>query len=262
MRANRLRELWAAGQPTVNGWCGLPSPFAAELLAHQGFDSLTIDLQHGLIDYATAVAMLQAISATPAVPLVRIPWREPGITMKLLDAGAWGVICPMVSNPREAEELVAFGRYPPRGTRSFGPLRASLVAGGDYFARADEEVLLLAMIETREGVENLEAILQVDGLDGVYIGPSDLAIALGYGPGFDHERPELLAVIRRIADCARAHGKIAGIHTMSPAYARRMWELGFHFVSLMTDSRMLAAKARELLEALRGPHDRGDGPGY
>ncbi len=261
MRENRLRRLWREGRRTVNGWCAIPSAFAAELMAHQGYDSLTVDLQHGLVDPATAVAMLQAISTPEVVPLVRVPWREPGIVMKMLDAGAYGIICPMVGNRAEAEELVAFGRYPPRGTRSFGPVRANLYAGSDYFARADAEVLLLAMIETREGVERLDEILAVDGLDGVYVGPADLALALGHPPGFDHERPELLTVIRRVAERARAHGKVAGIHTMSPAYARRMWGLGFHFVSLMTDSRMLAAKARELLDALRGGGDGDGGPG-
>ncbi|GBD41091.1 4-hydroxy-2-oxo-heptane-1,7-dioate aldolase [bacterium HR39] len=252
MRENRLRRLWRDGKKTVNGWLGIPSSFSAELMAHQGYESITVDMQHGVVDYATMVEMLQAISTTDTVPMVRVPWREPGIVMKTLDAGAYGIICPMVSSREEAEELVVWGRYPPRGTRSFGPIRASLYAGSDYGRHANAEVLLLAMIETRGGVENLDDILSVEGLDGVYIGPADLSLALGYGAGFDREEPEILEVITRIAERARAHGKFAGIHTMSPAYARRMWDLGFHFVSLMTDARILANATAALLAELRG----------
>ncbi len=258
MRANRLRRLWREGKRTVNGWLSIPSPFSAELMAHQGYDSITVDMQHGLIDVATMVAMLQALSTTDVVPLVRVPWREPGVIMKALDAGAYGIVCPMVSSRAEAEELVAWGRYPPRGSRSFGPIRALLYAGSDYAAHADSEILLLAMIETRGGIDDLDEILSVDGLDGVYIGPADLSLALGFGPGFDREEPEILEVIARIAERARAHGKFAGIHTMSPAYARRMWDLGFHFVSLMTDARILANATAALLAELRGEKARAE----
>jgi len=252
VRENRLRRLWRDGKRTVNAWLGIPSSFSAELMAHQGYESITVDMQHGVIDYATMVEMLQAISTTEVVPLVRVPWREPGIVMKTLDAGAYGIICPMVNSREEAEELVTWGRYPPRGTRSFGPIRALLYAGADYDRHANDEVLLFAMIETRGGIDDLDGILSVDGLDGVYIGPADLSLALGFGPGFDREEPEILEVIARVAERARAHGKFAGIHTMSPAYARRMWDLGFHFVSLMTDARILANAAAALLAELRG----------
>src|SRR5574340_1199564 len=131
MRENRLRTLWQAGQPAVNGWLSMPGSFGAEVMAHQGWDTLTIDLQHGLIDGQAMVAMLQAIGTTPTVPIVRVPWLEPGILMKALDAGAYGVICPMVSTREDAQKLVAWTSYAPRGTRSYGPIRAVLYAGAD-----------------------------------------------------------------------------------------------------------------------------------
>ena len=132
MRENTLRRAWATGRKTVNGWLSIPNSFAAEVMAHQGWDSLTVDMQHGVVDYQAMVGMLQAISTTATVPMVRVPWLEPGIMMKSLDAGAYGVICPMVNSAEEAEEFVSYCRYPPRGQRSFGPIRAMLYAGADY----------------------------------------------------------------------------------------------------------------------------------
>src|SRR5215218_11417844 len=140
MRQNALRQAWAQGRRTANGWLAIPSSFAAEVMAHQGWDSLTIDLQHGVIDYQTAVGMLQAISTTDTVPMVRVPWLEPGILMKALDAGAYGVICPMVNTRVDAQNLVSWTHYAPRGTRSFGPVRALLYGGADYPQKANETI--------------------------------------------------------------------------------------------------------------------------
>jgi 4-hydroxy-2-oxoheptanedioate aldolase len=252
MRENGLRQAWAAGRRTVNGWLSIPAPFAAEVMAHQGWDSLTIDLQHGLIDYQAAVGMLQAISTTDVVPLVRVPWLEPGILMKVLDAGAYGVICPMVNTAAEAELLVRACRYPPRGARSFGPIRASIYGGADYARHADRTVLVLAMIETAAAVDNLEAILAVDGLDGVYVGPSDLSSSLGYAPALDPEASEVVKTIEHILRSAKAKGLWAGIHTAAAAYALRMHALGFNFVSIGSDARLLATKCQEILAELRG----------
>lgn len=263
MRENSLRQAWAAGRRTANGWLAIPSPFAAEVMAHQGWESLTVDLQHGLIDYQTAVGMLQAISTTDVVPLVRVPWLEPGILMKVLDAGAYGVICPMVNSATEAELLVRSCRYPPRGTRSFGPIRASIYGGADYARHADRAVLVLAMIETAEALDNLDAILAVEGLDGIYVGPSDLSNSLGYPPQLDPEASEVVQAIERILRAAKQRGLAAGIHTATPAYALRMHELGFDFVSIGSDSRLLAMKSQEVLAELRGAQRPTDMPrGY
>ena len=177
MRPNRLRELWRAGGAAVNGWLAIPNSFSAETMAHQGFDSLTIDLQHGMVDYTGLVPMLQAISTTPTVPVVRVPWLEAGILMKALDAGAYGVICPMINNREEAQRLVAYTHYAPRGTRSFGPVRASLYGGPDYATHANDTIVTFAMIETAAALDHLDDILSVEGLDAIYIGPSDLSLA-------------------------------------------------------------------------------------
>ena len=185
MRENRIRSIWNAGSAVVNGWLTVPSTFSAEIMAHQGWDSLTIDLQHGLVDYQKAVDMLTAISTTNTVPVARVPWNEPGMLMKVLDAGAYAVICPMVSTRAEAQSLVAATHYPPRGTRSFGPLRATLYGGDDYQAQANDTVVVFAMIETKQALDNLDDILSVPGLDAVYIGPIDLSLALGCTPTFD-----------------------------------------------------------------------------
>ncbi|MEO5772370.1 MAG: aldolase/citrate lyase family protein, partial [Burkholderiaceae bacterium] len=164
MRENRLRTLWQNDQAAVNGWLAIPNSFSAEVMAHQGWDTLTIDLQHGVIEYAAMVPMLQAISTTPTVPIVRVPWLEPGIIMKSLDAGAYGLICPMVNSREDAQKFVAWSSYAPKGTRSFGPIRALLYGGADYAAEANDTVVRFAMIETAQALENLDAILSVEGL--------------------------------------------------------------------------------------------------
>jgi 4-hydroxy-2-oxoheptanedioate aldolase len=252
MRENALRQAWATGKRTVNGWLSMPSGFAAEVMAHQGWDSLTIDLQHGLIDYQAAVGMLQAISTTGVVPMVRVPWLDPGILMKMLDAGAYGVICPMINGAAEVEQLVRACRYPPRGMRSMGPIRANLYAGADYVRHANDTVLVLAMIETAQALDELEAILAVPGLDGVYVGPSDLSNALGCPPVLDPEAPEVVRTIEHVLARTKARGLFAGIHTGGPAYSRRMHALGFDFVSVASDARLLAQKSQEVLAEIRG----------
>ena len=146
MRENRLRALWRDDKTAVNSWLAVPSSFCAEVMAHQGFDSLTIDLQHGIVDYQAMVGMLQAISTTDTVPVVRVPWLEPAAIMKALDAGAYGIICPMVSTREDAQKLVAYSHYAPQGTRSFGPIRANLYGGADYATHANDTIVVFAMI--------------------------------------------------------------------------------------------------------------------
>jgi 4-hydroxy-2-oxoheptanedioate aldolase len=251
MRENRLRTLWSEGQVAVNGWLAIPDGFAAEVMAHQGWDTLTIDMQHGLVDQAAMLRMLQGISTTPTVPLVRVPWLEPGVIMKALDAGAYGVICPMINTPEEAARLVSYCRYPPLGTRSNGPIRAALYGGADYQAKANETIVVFAMIETRQGLDNLDAILSVPGLDAVYVGPSDLSLALGCRPVLDDVDPPAAQAIRHIAGCARAHGVMAGVHNLGVASAKARIAQGFGFVTVSSDARLLAAGSQELLRAMR-----------
>jgi 4-hydroxy-2-oxoheptanedioate aldolase len=251
MRENRLRSIWQAGAAAVNGWLQIPSGYAAEVMAHQGWDSLTIDMQHGPVGYKAAVSMLQAISTTGTVPLARVPWNEPGIIMKMLDAGCYGLICPMVNSRAEAEAFVGACRYPPLGYRSIGPNRVVLYAGSDYVSKANETVIAMAMIETATALENLDEILSVPGLDAIYIGPSDLSQNLGEKPSADPTAPRVVAAIDRILASAQAQGVVAGIHTGSTDYALSMIEKGFQFVTILSDARLMAQTAGQVVATMK-----------
>jgi 4-hydroxy-2-oxoheptanedioate aldolase len=251
MRPNKLREIWRSGGAAVNGWLAIPNGFSAETMAHQGWDTLSIDMQHGVIDYQAMVGMLQAISTTNTEPVVRVPWLEPALLMKTLDAGAYNVICPMVNTREDAQKLVAWTHYAPRGTRSFGPVRAMLYGGPDYPQHADETIVRFAMIETAQAVENLDAILSVEGLDAVYIGPSDLSISLGCKPSFDELEPKAAQAVEHILERARAHGVVAGIHNGGPDAALARIAKGFQFVTISSDARLLAAGSQQIVARMR-----------
>jgi 4-hydroxy-2-oxoheptanedioate aldolase len=251
MRPNRLRSLWQSGGAAINGWLAIPNSFSAETMAHQGWDSLTIDLQHGVVDYQAMVPMLQAISTTATVPVVRVPWLEPGILMKTLDAGAYGVICPMINTREDAQRLVAYTHYAPRGTRSFGPVRALLYGGADYPEHANDTIVTFAMIETAAALENLDAIMSVEGLDAVYIGPSDLSLALGCRPTFDDVEPKVAQAIDHILARAKAHRLVAGIHNGGTEAALARIAKGFQFVTVGSDARLMAAGAQQVVGTLR-----------
>ncbi len=251
MRENRIRSIWKGGGAVVNGWLTIASTFSAETMAHQGWDSLTIDLQHGLVDYQKAVDMFAAISTTNTVPMARVPWNEPGTLMKVLDAGAYALICPMVNTRADAERLVSATHYPPRGTRSFGPLRAMLYGGDDYQAQANDTVVIFAMIETKEALENLEDILSVPGLDSIYVGPVDLSLALGCRPTMDDVERPVAEAIDHILARAKAHGVVAGIHNASPEAARKRIEKGFQFVTIGSDAAFMAEGAQRAVSVVR-----------
>jgi 4-hydroxy-2-oxoheptanedioate aldolase len=251
VRENTLRTIWGRGDAVVNGWLSIPSGFSAEVMAHQGFDSLTVDMQHGVVDYQAAVTMLQAVSTTSVIPLARVPWNDPAFLMKILDAGVYGVICPMVNTADEAEALVRACKYPPRGYRSWGPVRASIYAGTDYGDRANQDLIVMPMIETAEAVKNLDDILSVSGVDAVYVGPSDLSLTLGCTPRLDQTDPPVVEAQQKIVAACKRHGVIAGIHNATPAYALKMIEAGYQFVTLASDSRFLAARAAEEVAAVR-----------
>ena len=251
MRENQLRAIWKAGGAVANGWLAIPNSFSAETMAHQGWDSLTIDLQHGMVDYQAMVTMLQAISTTSTVPVVRVPWLEPGILMKTLDAGAYGVICPMVNTREDAEKLVAYTHYAPRGTRSFGPTRALLYSGADYAQHANDTIVTFAMIETAKALDNLDDILSVEGLDAIYIGPSDLSLALGCTPTFDDLDPKAAEAVDHILARAKAHGVVAGIHNGGTEAALKRIAKGFQFVTISSDARLLAAGAQAVMAKMR-----------
>ena len=263
MRKNKLKQMFQEGKPIINGWLQIPSAFSAEVMAHQGWDSCTIDMQHGVIDYPNALGMLQSISTTDVTPLARVNWNEPGQIMKILDAGCYGIICPMVSNRKESENFVQACMYPPKGYRSFGPIRGLLYGGSDYAKHSDNEILKLAMIETKEALDKLEEILDTPNLDGIYIGPADLSLAIGEEPGFDKpEDSKAFKEISRILDSAKKRNLLAGIHNGTVEYAEKMIKKGFNLVTIGSDSRYIASGAKSDLEKLKGKKKGPDHKGY
>lgn len=246
MIKNKLKEIWSEGRPVLNGWLSIGNPFTAEIMAAQGYDSVSIDVQHGALDYSSVLPMFQSMRASGVVPMARVPWLEPGIIMKVLDAGAYGVICPMINTAEEAARFVSYVRYPPYGQRSFGPTRANFSAGANYAAEANGEILAFAMIETRQGMDNLEAIVSTPGLDGIYVGPADLSFSMSEGrlsPAFDREEPEMIEALKKIVAACEAAGLRAALHCGTPDYAARAIEWGFRMTTVSGDTRLLAAAA-------------------
>lgn len=242
---NNVKRLWASGKVVINGWLAIPSGFSAEVMAQCGFDSITVDMQHGVQDYQSMVACLQAIQAHPVTPMVRVPWNEPGIIDKVLDAGAYGVICPMINTKEEAERFVSYCKYPPRGTRSNGPVRAGLYGtAGSYQATANEETLCIPMLETRTAIANMEAILDVEGIVGVYVGPSDLGFSYGLVPKLDRDEPEILKIYDKLIKECDKRGIAPGIHCSGAEGAARNIKLGFKLVTLLNDCGLMATFAK------------------
>ena len=252
MFENSVLNIWNQGKPVINGWLSIPNSFVAEAMAKMGWDSLTIDIQHGLNDYSTAISMLQAISNTSTtVPFVRVTWNEPGIIMKMLDAGTYGIIAPMINNKEECERFVSYCYYTPLGQRSFGPMRAQLAYGPDYIQNANSQIITLAMIETKEAVDNLDEILSVENLNGVYIGPADMSLAYGLKPQFDVKEDPVFSNIKLIVSKAKERGKIAGIHNGTTEYAKEMIALGYQFVTISSDYRAMSSFAQNIVKEMK-----------
>ncbi len=254
MVQNRIRQLWSENRPVLNGWISTGSPYIAEVMAAQGYDSLTIDAQHGLMGRSETIAMLQAMRASGVAPIIRVPWLDPAAIMHALDTGALGIICPMIDDRAQTELFVSCMRYPPEGGRSFGPARAIIAHGDDYVARANAEVVAFAMIETRKAMENLDEIVTTPGLDAVYVGPSDLTLNLSNGklkPGMDRTEPEMIEAIRHIAATAKSAGLRSGIFCASPEYAAQAIEWGFDLVNIANDVRLLTIAAADSLAQTR-----------
>ncbi len=248
MRRNVIKDRIAAGEIVVNAWLSIGSSYSAEGMGHAGFHSVTVDLQHGMIDFSDALPMLQAISATPATPLVRVPNLDVAKIMHLLDAGAYGIICPMVSTPEETAILVAACRYPPLGNRSFGPSRGLLFGGSDYVSEADVTVMAIPMIETAEAVERIDEILAVEGVDLVYLGPNDLAFALDGHVKFP--RPKSEAAMAHVRARATAHGIATGIFCTDATEAKARAEQGFQMVTPANDFAHLTRSGKTAVDSI------------
>lgn len=251
MRPNKIKQMWHDGKPATMGWVSVAHSFTAEIMARQGFDSLCVDLQHGTNEMGDVLPLLQAISQTDTVPFVRVAWNEPADIMRALDLGAYGIIVPLVNNAEEAAKAVAACRYPPVGMRSSGPVRAAHYGGAGYQAAANDEIVVMAMIETKEGIENLEAICATPGLDAVYIGPADLSYALGLEPRGDNPDPLHLETCNKILATAHKHGIKAVMHCASGAFAADAVKRGFDMVMLTSDLACMVAGAQAQLNAFK-----------
>jgi 4-hydroxy-2-oxoheptanedioate aldolase len=251
--ANVIRSKWASGGVAFGAWAALPSAFAAELMCAPNVDYVCIDQQHGLIDYAVAVEMLRAIEGRGVVALTRVPANEGWMIGKALDAGIQGVVVPMVNSGAEARAAVEACRYYPKGTRSFGPVRASMVMDSRDMAAVGDSVLCFVMVETRVAVERIDEIAATPGLDGIYIGPADLALGLGLPPNLDKEEPEHVAAVAKILAACRRHKIIAGIQCGSGKSARKFADMGFQFVTFTKDSSLLPASVEKEIAAALGP---------
>lgn len=251
MRESKVLNIWSKGDCAITGWLAIPSTLSAELMAQQDFDAITIDMQHGCADYADVLTMLQAISTTDRTPFVRVPWNDPSIIGRVLDAGAYGVIAPMVNTAAECRAFVQACRYYPDGGRSAGPIRAGLYGGSDYFANANKTVITMPMIEHKEGVANLDAILATPGLDAIFVGPSDLAISMGHSPGFDPMWDDVLGVIEMISKKCIAAGVVPGIHVGSVEYGQKMRDMGYKFMAYLSDFRMLQMAYSKAMPSFR-----------
>ena len=253
----RLRAKWEADEPTFGLWAGIPTQITVELAALAGYDYVCVDLQHGLGTEATMVPMFEAIQAGGSVPLARLAWNEPWLIMRALDLGAAGVILPLIDNPREAARGVEACRYPPHGRRSYGPIRAAIVAGTAAPDELGADALCFAMIETRDGLDNLDEIAATPGLDGLYIGPSDLSIALGLPPrgvAVDpgEDRQALAEAIDRVRGACAANGLIAGMHCGGGVAADQYARDGFRLITVAVDTSLFKSTISRELSAARG----------
>ena len=260
---NGLRKAWGEGRPAFGLWSVVPGSFGVEILARTGVDYVCVDQQHGLIGYDAMVPMLQAIEAGGAAPITRVLSGDPYGIMKSLDAGARGVIVPLVNDAADAERAVAACRYPPRGMRSYGPTRAGSVLGSGDPEVLQREALCLVMVETREALERVEEIAATPGLDGIYVGPSDLALSLGLSPTLEVLEDEHAEAIERVREACANNGVAAGIHSPSGEWARRHAEAGFDVVTVATDASLLGGAALAQLTVLRDERaETGEAKGY
>ncbi len=221
-------------------------------MAHAGWDSVTVDMQHGLHSMETAIQLLQAISTTDTVPLARANWNEPGQIMRLLDGGAYGMICPMIDTRAQCEAFVGACRYPPVGYRSFGPTRARVYGGDDYGRYANDELVTMAMVETAEALANVDAIASVPGLDGIFVGSADLLLSLTGNTVADAAtQPIMDQALDAILAACQQHGIIPGIFSTSVAECHQLMNRGFRFITLKSDSLILGEYATQLVGELR-----------
>ncbi len=255
MRGNHVRRRLAAGEPSVGTWLSLPSPEAAEYVSKLGFDWLVVDAEHNPVDIRTLAQMFAAMANSATAPMVRIPWNTPEHFKRVLDAGAWGIVVPMVNSREQAELAVEATRYHPQGNRSVGGGRHALswdTSAVEYYRHANDEVLLVLQIEHIAGVERADEILSVPGVDACFIGPNDLAASMGLGLGvpLESEEPRLVEAILHVRDTAIRNGVAPGVHCSDAAGVNRRLGEGFRFCAMASELRYLLGGLRQDLGTL------------
>jgi 2-keto-3-deoxy-L-rhamnonate aldolase RhmA len=252
MKRNWVREKVLAGEPTVGSFVGLGSPTVVELLAHAGYDWLAIETEHSALDTAETQHMLMAVGNSESIPIVRVPSHDPIGIQRALDIGAMGVLVPMTRTAEQARAIVSATRYPPDGTRGFGPLRASkyTIDYPDYLDKANDNMLVALILETSEAIDNLEEIMSVPGVDAMYIGMYDLSLNLGLNP-LDLPLPEIDGVIEKALATSRKTGVALGIGVRSPEDLDHRLNQGFRFIVYGTDYNLLLNAAKTSLQAFR-----------
>ncbi len=250
MRANKVKQQWREGQPSVGTWLSLGNPLAAEILAHVGFDWLTVDMEHNAIDLELTQALFQAIATTDTVPFVRVPWNDPQIIKRVLDIGAYGVVIPNVKDRQKAEQAAGASRYPPEGIRGVGTLRGRLYGGPDYTDRANEEIAVIAMIEDIGAVDRADEIMTAPGIDAVFIGPNDLAASMGVPLGLDNPHPDHRAAVARVLETGKRLGLPVGIHCGTVEAVNERIAEGFLWLALSTDAGLLSEAVNQAFQGL------------
>jgi len=247
LKKNRVKELWREGKAAIGVWMVLGSPITAEIIANLGYDWIVIDTEHGSIDIGTTQSIIQAVLYTSTVPIVRVSWNDPALIKRALDAGAYGVVVPMVNSREEAIRAVQAARYPPLGIRSYGGPRARLYGGVDYFEHANEEIAVIVQIEHIDAVNRVDDILSVEGVDAFFIGPTDLAISMGLKPGLDQTDPRHVDAVAKVIAAGKKYGVPGGIHVGSAEAVNERIAQGFQFIGLSSDEGFVRSAASAAL---------------
>ncbi len=250
--AARLR----AGDIVHSAWCGLGAPIVAEMIARDGFNTVTLDAQHGLWDFAAMRDAVAAVRGAGAAPMVRVALNDFGTVSRLLDVGCEGIIAPFINTAEDARAFAAVAKYPPLGERSFGPMRAMTLTGiadpKDYVSQANDNIVALAMIETRAAVDNIEAIAATPGIDGLFLGPVDMSLTLSGGKSLDAGAPDVDRVLTRIIQATKDTGKIAGTYCFEAEHAAAFEKRGVRFFLIGSDTAFLRGGTATALKTLRG----------
>ena len=263
MRRNVVKHKIKEGTPSVGTWLSTGSPLAAELLAHQGFDWLNVDMEHNAIDLNQLQSLFHAVGTTPTIPFARVPWNDPQIIKRALDIGAYGVVIPTVQSKEEAERAVGACRYPPDGYRGMGTMRGRLYGGPDYAERANEEICVVLMLETIKAVEDVDEILSVPGIDAVFIGPNDLAASMGLPLGLDNAHPDHVAAVTAIREGCERHGVPPGIHCASADTVNQRIDEGFKWIALSSDAGFISMAAKASINSLEwAPREMAEAQQY